>query len=320
MNYHRMTPADRYRIEGYLQSDLSIRAIARKLNRSPSSISREIKSFERNGRYRAEFAINKSVKLRWKNKRRFKIHSRLKKLVTEKILIDWSPAQISAWLKTKDIALSKQTIYRFIEREKKTDNTLTKHLRILRKERQDRKKPAWKPPSERLTKRTWIDERPKIVNKRSRLGDFERDTVFGKINGPLLLTLVDRTSRYAKIEWVEKKCSILIHEATVRALKNEVLHTITNDNGTEFVKHEMTAEALKTKIYFSRAYRSWERGTNENFNGLLRQYFPRRKCIGRPTRRELDRIEKLINSRPKKVLGWKTPLEVHRLKRSQVLR
>lgn len=317
MKYHRVTPADRYRIEAGLQSGFSIREIAKNLKRSPSSISREVSrnAFKRS--YEAERANALRAERKKLSRRQLKIRGSIRKKVVAKILSDWSPEQISASLNRE---ISKQTIYRFIERERKCGNTLIKHLRILRKERHDRKRVTWVAPSERLTRRRWIDERPKVVDKRVRIGDFERDTVFGKLNGPLLLTLVDRSSRYAKVEWVEKKCSKLVHEATVRALKREIVRTITNDNGTEFARHELTAKKLKTKIYFSKAYRSWERGTNENFNGLLRQYFPRKRCIGKPTRAELNRIETLLNTRPKKVLGWKTPLEVHRLKRSKVLR
>ena len=320
MNYHRITPADRYRIEASLQSNFSIRRIAKKLNRSASTISREIRTNTFFGRYVADDACRLSGRRRIAAKKKLKIRGRLRNAIVNKILADWSPEQISVWLKSRNQSVSKQTIYRFIERERKVGNKLIKHLRILRKERHDRKRSTWVPPSERLTRRTWIDRRPKVVERRVRIGDFERDTVFGKLNGPLLLTLIDRTSRYAKLEWVERKCSRLVHEATVRALKNEIVHTITNDNGTEFVRHEQTATALKTKIYFSKAYRSWERGSNENFNGLLRQYFPRKKCIGKPTRAELKRIERRLNTRPKKVLGWRTPLEVHRSERSKVLR
>ncbi len=320
MSYHRITPADRYRIEAGLQSGFSIRAIAKELKRSPSTICREIRLNAFKRKYLADVAIRRSRKKSALPKRRFKVHGRLKEAILGKLLCNWSPEQISASLKARGKKISKQTIYRFIERERKSGNNLMKHFRLLRKERHDRKRATWVPPGKRLTKRSWIDERPKVVEKRKRLGDFERDTVFGKLNGPLLLTIVDRTSRYAKLEWVEKKCSILVHKATVRALKNEIVNTITNDNGTEFVKHEKTAKALKTNIYFSKAYRSWERGTNENFNGLLRQYFPRKTCIGKPTRAELKRIERQLNTRPRKVLGWKTPLEVHRLLRSKVLR
>src|ERR1700722_1689296 len=174
MSYHRITPADRYRIEAGLQSGFSVRAIAKKLKRSPSTISREINRPVRQKRYEAEVAITLSAKLARQNKRAFKIEGPLKNLISKKILGDWSPEQISVWLSTRDQAVSKQTIYRFIERERKIGNKLMKHLRILRKEGHDRKRSTWKPPSERLTKRTWIDKRPKIVEKRERLGDYER--------------------------------------------------------------------------------------------------------------------------------------------------
>lgn len=320
MTYQRMTSADRYRIEADLKSGLSLRSIAKRLKRSASSISREIKRNRGPAYYCSETAIKKSKCRRAKAHRSYKIKGQLKRLMLNKLKANWSPEQICAWLKKKKIELSRQTIYRYIERERRAGNRLVQHLRLLRRERHDRKRATWIPPSERLTKRTWIDRRPKVVDKRSRLGDFERDTVFGKINGPLLLTIVDRKSRYAKLEWIPRKCSRLIHKATVRALKRETVRTITNDNGIEFVKHEQTAKALGTKIYFSRTYRAWERGTNENFNGLLRQYFPRYKCIGQPTRAKLKWVERQLNTRPRKILGWKTPAEVHKRNRSKVLR
>jgi len=165
-----------------------------------------------------------------------------------------------------------------------------------------------------------IDDRPQVVEKRRRLGDVERDTMMGTWNGPFLLTVVDRTSRYAKIAWIRRKCSTLVHQATVNLLRNEPVQTITNDNGTEFSKHRLTTKALGAQVYFSRAYRSWERGSNENLNGLLRQYFPRRMNLGNVTRAQIKHAEHQLNNRPRKCLGYRTPSEVHHELKRQALR
>lgn len=320
MGYRRLTLKDRYQIEAYLESDLGVREIAEKLGVCASSISRELR--RRKGEYSADKAQDLALKAR---SRRYlkclKIKGRLERNVRRKLKKEWSPEQIAGRLKLDGgQAVSQQTIYRYIARKKLNGDPLWKQLRILRKQRKDRTKISWKPHPEPLKERVFVKDRPKIVEKRKRLGDVERDTVFGKANGPLLLTIVDRKSRLVRLEWLPKKSSHLIHKATVRALKGQAVKTITNDNGTEFAQHHLTAKTLNTKIYFSHSYRAWERGTNENLNGLLRQYFPRKKNIGYLSRRELKKIEHRLNSRPRKCLGYKTPLEIHSGKSGQVLR
>ncbi len=313
MVYRRLALRDRYQIDAYFKSGIGVREISRRLSVSPSTISRELRKMS--GQYNPEEShqlarqaalVRYQTRKKVKPKVQHKIEYRLKKL--------WSPEQIAADLKT----VSHQTIYRFIRFEKPE---LKKYLRILRRERKDRTKENWKKAPDPLGKRTFIDQRPKIVERRKRLGDLERDTVLGKVNSTRLLTIVDRRSRLIRIALIKQKSSDLIHKETLRLLRGEKVHTITNDNSTEFARHAKTARALKAKVYFSKAYRSWERGTNENTNGLLRQYFPRRRDIGNPTQRELRRVERSLNTRPRKCLGWKTPLQVHtKLKSGRVLR
>jgi IS30 family transposase len=311
MGYRRLALKDRYQIEAYLQSGFSLREIAKILNFSPSTLSREIRKAKH---YNAEFA-QRIAKRRGLSRyaTRLKIKGKLKKVICSELLKDWSPEQITGRMKLKGkVCVSHQTIYRFIAREKLSGGNLFKHLRILRKEGKDRSKIKWRPHPEVLKGRRFIKERPQIVETRKRFGDLERDTVFGKANGTLLLTIVDRKSRLLRLKWLKKKCSKLVHKATISALRGEQIKTITNDNGTEFAQHHKTAKTLNAKIYFSHAYRSWERGTNENINGLLRQYYPRKKAIGYPTKREVRMIERRINTRPRKGLGYLTPLEVHK--------
>lgn len=313
MGYRRLAPKDRYQLELLSQSDLSVREISKRLGFTPSTISRELR--RSSGQYNAESAeleAKQNSVARYQNRR--KIKAKLQEKVERRLKKLWSPEQIAADLK----CVSHQTIYRFIKNEKPE---LRVHLRILKKKFKTVLKKQGRSSPEPLGKRVFVDERPKIVEQRIRLGDYERDTVLGKVNSTRLLTVVDRRSRLIKLALIKTKSSELIHQETVRLLRNEKVHTITNDNSTEFAKHDKTAKALKAKVYFSKAYRSWERGTNENLNGLLRQYFPRRTEIGTPSRAELKRVERSLNTRPRKCLGWRTPLQVHTaLKAGQVLR
>lgn len=312
MGYRRLAPKDRYQLEVYLQSGFGVREISKRLKVAPSTISRELKRLS--GEYNADHAQADAKKVRaTRYQTRKKIKGVLKLKVERRLAKLWSPEQIAADLGM----ISHQTIYRFIKNDKPQ---LKAHLRVLRKQRRDRTKPSFGTNREFVRERKFIDQRPKVVELRMRLGDFERDTVLGKLNSTSLLTIVDRRSRLLKLALIEKKSSELIHRATVHLLKNEVVHTITNDNSTEFARHKETAKELKTQIYFSKAYRSWERGTNENTNGLLRQYFPRKTEIGYPTKQELKRIAHQLNTRPRKCLGWKTPLQVHKELSGQVLR
>lgn len=304
-----------------MKSGLSARAVARQLNVAPSTISREIKRAAVNG-YRAKTAHSRAAKRRRpRYAKRYKITGDLELFIRKRLKEDLSPDQIVERMKHDGShwQISYRTIYRFVDRMKKAHDGLWRHLRILRRERKDRKKPNWRPGKEFLSKRRSIDDRPKIVEERARLGDVERDTMLGKFNGAVLLTIVDRTSRYVWIAKVAKKNSEQMHRATVRLLKGEKVHTITNDNGNEFFRQERTEKALNTTVYFSNPYSSWERGTNENTNGLLRQYFPRETPIDGISHQRIRQVQKLLNNRPRKCLGYLTPLEVHR-KLRRVLR
>jgi IS30 family transposase len=318
--YRRLTPGNRYQIEALLNSGQSLRFIARQLGCSASTISRELDK----GCWRGETDYLAADAQRVTQSLLHAIHQSTRKIRAEtesyirsKLKLDWSPEQICGRMsllkmKTK---VSYPTIYRYLERNR----TLRKHLRILRKKRKDRKAPQWRPHWFMLD-RVPIEKRPKIVEARKRLGDYERDTVLGKRGGPALLTMVDRTSRLLKLAWVPKSTAEHIHRATVSHLKREPHHTITNDNGFEFMYHAKTSKALRVPIYFNRAFHAWERGTNENTNGLLRQYFPKKHDIGQLTWKQINTIEKRLNRRPRKILGYQTPLEVHTKMKSSVLR
>ena len=160
--------------------------------------------------------------------------------------------------------------------------------------------------------RVGIEYRPLIVETRSRIGDWEADTVFGRQSQAPLLTLVDRRSRYCVIAPLQSKQAKHVGERMVTALSalNTQVHTITSDNGKEFAQHKAVSQALRADFYFARPYASWERGTNENTNGLLRQFFPKQHDFNSITQGEIEQAMHLLNNRPRKCLGWLTPNEV----------
>lgn len=309
--YQRLTPKHRYQIELLKGKGVKNADIARDLGVSRSTITRELKFCFRN--YRADEAIKRARKnaLRRSDANR-KITGRVKEHVDFLVLNDWSPEQAENTIKkeTKTF-ISLRTIYRYIERDKLEGGKLKSHLRILRKQRKDRKKPKYRSYQGLVRNREPIANRPEIVERRTRIGDYERDTVLGKRGGAALLTIVDRKTRYVHLAILPRNGAEFAHQATVRLLKKQKVETVTNDNGTEFAFHMRTAEELKAPIYFSRSYRAWERGTNENTNGLLRQYFPKQKAIPRLTESELLKIQNKLNRRPRKCLGFKTPYELY---------
>lgn len=314
MGYLRLTREDRYQIQALVTSGMSLRKISRQLQRHPSTILREVRKVSINNYYSAYKAHAATTRMRRRARTELhRIKGELELHIREKVAMDWSPEQISGRMQlTNKTSIPFVTIYRFIERDKAAGGVLWTHLRILRNPRNGKRPATWKPWSFQPD-RVNICERPKIVEERKRLGDFERDTVLGKRGKSVLLSIVDRTSRRLKLGWIEKSTGDAIHFDTVRLLKNETTHTITNDNGFEFLRHRQTAKALSTRIYFANRYRSWERGTNENTNGLLRQYFPKKKDIGQPTRKYIEAIAERINSRPRKMHGYRTANEIHQL-------
>lgn len=313
MGYLRLTQVDRYQIEALITSGLGIREISRQLKRHPSTVLRELrKGFGPNNQYSAQRSERITKKHRHRGHPEMRrIQGEIQSYVLAKLSLDWSPEQITGRMRLEERdSISHATIYRYIERDRVAHGQLWRHLRILRKAGRDKKRVTWKPKLY-LPDRVNIDQRPKIVEKRLRLGDYERDTVLGKRGKSVLLTAVDRTSRLLKLALVKKNTGDAVHSATVSLLRNEPLHTITNDNGFEFIRHRKTTQKLSAQVYFNNRYRSWERGTNENTNGLLRQYFPKKTDIGYPSRRAVNAIARRINTRPRKTLGFRTPLEIH---------
>jgi IS30 family transposase len=231
-------------------------------------------------------------------------------LITENIKREWSPDQIQGRLRSEGIAMvCATTIYGFIWQDKISGGDLHKHLR--------HRKPYKKRTGSADTRgqiigRISIDERPAIVDEKVRLGDWEADTVIGKGHKGVLVTLADRVSKKTLIAQVPSKHAEVVTDAIINLLlpEKEQLHTITFDNGKEFAYHAKIKKALGVDNYFAHPYHSWERGLNENHNGLIRQYLPKGMPLDKVTNDEIILIQNKLNNRPRKLLGYKTPNEI----------
>lgn len=304
----------RYTIQVLLEQDFSKSDIATVIGKNKTSIYRELKrnSDKRNSKYTADLATKK-CKERHKNKNK-KNHftDEIKQKVEEKIKEDYSPEQITGYFKKEGIAcVSHERIYQHIWQDKKKKGNLYTHLRTQGKKY--RKRGASKDKRGQIIGRVDIENRPKIVEEKIRFGDFEIDLVIGKNHKKAILTANDRATGFTKIALLESKSAEEVKEKTIEILKNwkPFLETITSDNGKEFAKHLEISKELEVDYYFAKPYHSWERGANENYNGLLRQYFPKDYDFNLITEKKLKYVEKKLNNRPRKKFGYLTPNEVY---------
>jgi IS30 family transposase len=314
MGYTHLTREERYQIFSLQKAGLNPPSIARELGRHRSTIARELKrnlvfdpKIPGYSPSRAHDLARYRVIRRAFSKR---ISHETWQAVQQQLRERLSPEQISGRRARQGLEpVSHESIYRHIWTDKKKGGALWTWLRG--KLRRGRRYRAYRSRGQ-IIGRVGIEHRPAVVERRSRRGDYEIDTVFGKRNKATLLTIVDRRSRRLIIEKVASKHSHPVAVALVRALRGtgKPVHTITSDNGKEFAYHRQIAQALKAKFFFARPYASWERGTNENTNGLLRQYFPKDRDFSTITQKEIDFAAQQLNHRPRKTLGFRTPHEV----------
>jgi IS30 family transposase len=313
--YRQLTYEDRVYIDVLNFQRKSRREIADSLRVNRSTITRE---FQRGCSskggwghcYRAELAEKAKRMAAARRGRPSKIHGELEKYITERLKLKWSPEQISGRLtlegKTK---ISYETIYGFIKRDRDEGGQLYLNLRHGRR----RRKKRFSIPRIRadILNRKKIEDRPVVINKRERIGDWERDLVFGNSKRAAILTAVDRKSLLTVIRKVENKSPSEISRVTAEIFGSGIFacHSITNDNGFEFRFHERESLTLGVPIYFTNPYSSWEKGTNENTNGLIRQYFTHQTNMEEFTNENAKEIEEALNTRPRKKLGFRTPKE-----------
>jgi IS30 family transposase len=230
--------------------------------------------------------------------------------IETQLRLDWSPEQVSDWLqRTGRATVSHERIYQYVLTDKKAGGTLYKHLRC---QKQRKKRYGARERRGQLADRISIEARPTIVAQRSRLGDWELDTIIGKGYKQAIVSLTERKARLTLIAKVERKTADLVATTIVRLLRPHAkqVHTLTADNGKEFAQHKSIAKNLEADFYFAHPYASWERGTNENMNGLIRQYFPKHRDFRTITEEEIQRVMTRLNNRPRKCLGYRTPNEV----------
>lgn len=308
-SYKQLIRGQRYQIEALLKTGHNQTEIATTLGVHKSSISRELKRNRGLRGYRPKQAQRFSD-----NRRQEKVQTRIapetwnwvKRLLRE----DWSPEQISNWLAIEKIShISHEWIYSYVYLEKRRGGNLHNHLRC---QKVRRKRYGSHDRRGQLKNRISIEQRPKIVEQRSRIGDWEVDTVIGKLGGSVLVTLAERKSRLSIIALAPDKTAQSVKDAILAALRSiaERVFTLTYDNGKEFAHHVEIAKTLDAQGFFAHPYHSWERGLNENFNGLIRQYLPKKTDFQSLTQKDIQSIMDKLNNRPRKCLGFKTPNQV----------
>ena len=308
-HYSQLTLEKRYGIYTLLKTGHNQSKIAEVVGVHKSTINRELKR-NRGGRgYRPKQA-NAFAEDRHRAKVCFRIDGNTWAFVERLICKEWSPEQISGWMKVNmDIAVSHEWIYQYVLKDKLAGGSLYLHLRCKKKRK---KRYGSNDRRGNLINRVSIDERPDIVDRRNRIGDWEADTIIGKAHKQAIVSLTERKSGLALVYKVDRRTK----ENTESAMKqllysiSDQVHTITSDNGKEFGNHEKIAKGLKCNFYFAHAYSSWERGTNENTNGLIRQYFPKNRDFRTITDKELIHAMKRLNNRQRKRFGYKTPNQV----------
>lgn len=308
-----LTLVQRYQIESYRNVGSSISEIANFLGRDKSVVSREIKrnADQRSGLYKAALA-DKKAQSRHKDKfKKITLTAEIETNMLYYLTKDYSPEQIVGRAKIDNVNMvSTERIYQYIWENKRGGGLLFKHLRT--KGKKYKKRGHLKDKRGLIVGRVDISKRPAIVEKKCRLGDFEIDLVIGKDHKGALLTINDRASGILFMGKVESKEAILIQQKTIELLQDwkPLIKTITSDNGKEFANHQEISEKLEIDYYFAKPYHSWERGANENLNGLIRQYFPKKSNFENITEQEIEKVINILNNRPRKRFGYKTPNEI----------
>ena len=308
MHYTHITSEQRYAIYVLLKAGCSQTLIAAIIGVNKSTVSREISRNSGQRGYRPKQADQRAGERAHTATKHIRFTVALKKTVTELLKSGWSPEQISGWLRThKKAFVSHETIYQFILDDYAAGGELYTYLRRQHKKRRKRIKNNDR--RGRIPNRVSIDQRDPIVDTKERVGDWEIDTIIGKNHKGALVTAVERTTKLSCIRHVAKKEAALVADALIDMLMpyKEFVHTITSDNGKEFSEHQRIAHALSAKFYFAHPYCAWERGLNENTNGLIRQYFPKKTSLAEVETQYVLHVQDALNNRPRKLLNFETP-------------
>ena len=308
MSYTQLTQEQRYQISALLKMGHKRTEISEVIGTHKSTVSRELGRNCGLRGYRPKQAHHKALCRR--NHSRVRILPETWELIETKLRLDWSPEQISGWLSRHHaIQVSHEWIYQYILVDKQVGGDLYRHLRCQKKRR---KRYGSYDRRGKLPNRVSIEERPAIVEQRQRIGDWEVDTIVGKGHHQAIVTLTERKSRFSLLSKVKQRTADQVRKALIDMLLpvSDHLHTLTADNGKEFAEHERVAHELQVDFFFAHPYAAWERGANENMNGLVRQYIPKKRNFASVTTVELIQIMKLLNHRPRKCLDFMSPFEV----------
>lgn len=315
MSHRQFSKEERIQLEAYLQAGFDQKECASRLERSESTISREIwrNGDPETGHYDARAAHQRTCKRRRKPDKKLKKDPELAQSITDMIISKhWSPDEIAGIMneEKKKKIIHFITIYRWIYSERRE---LIPFLRHGKKYRWRRKSGTKIRERQReLAKKRWIHERPAVIEKRKRIGDWEGDTVVGSEKTERIATYVDRKSGYLVARRTTAKAQDFRIQTKIafKKIPKKKKRSCTYDNGSEMAEHELIERDTGMTIYFAHPYSSWERGTNENTNGLLREFFPKKTAFANVTQRELDHVVKLLNNRPRKRLNYQTPAYV----------
>jgi IS30 family transposase len=305
MTYKHLSQTERYQIYALMKAGQNLKTIAQILGRHKSTIGREILRNSGLRGYRPRQADILCQQRAHASRNAPQIDQGTRALVAERLSLQWSPEQIAA-----SLPVSHETIYQHVYADKARGGSLWKHLRCQKKRR--KRYASGKSRRGQIIGRRPIAERPASVETRSQVGHWEGDTVIGAGHKQAIVTLVERKSGFAVLSLVTRKTSNLVSQAIITSLTPlaQRVRTVTYDNGKEFADHAVVDDALNSTAYFADPFASWQRGSNENFNGLLRQYIPKKRPLSTVTSEELKMIQDRINHRPRKRLGFKTPYEV----------
>lgn len=311
--YRHLTYDLRCQIYALLKRGFSQKQMAKDLQIDQSTISREIRRNKGQKGYRYKQAQEKAIERR-KNasSKPCKMTPNLTMFLEQTLCKkQWSPEQLSGYIKKEmGISISHESIYQYIWDNKHKGGTLYKHLRCNGKKYNKRQNKS--AGRGLIPNRVGIEHRPAIVEQKERVGDFEIDTIIGAKHQGAIVSLVDRKTKLTRLGLLSRYTAEETKDAIIKLLTpiKEHVHTLTADNGKEFAKHVDITEALQANVYFANPYHAWERGLNENTNGLVRQYFPKNYDFTTLTIEQVIHVEYLLNTRPRKSLEYKTPIEV----------
>jgi len=309
--YAQITTEERYIIAHLKRKGSSKAEIARQVGRHRSTISREVKrNSNSRGVYRSSKASEKANGRRSRTRKKPQFSKEDYSIIEELLRKKWSPEQISNYLRIEGrMLISYETIYRHLWRDKRLGGELYKHLRHAMKRR--RKRYGSHDSRGVMAGKRPLEQRPRSAENRSRKGHYEMDTVMGRGSKHCIMTIVDRKTGYLHIRKLRRRATEEVNAELLKIIEkgSPLFKTLTADNGTEFHQFRQVEEATGVLFYFAKPYHSWERGSNENANGLIRQYLPKTEPMTKLTQVECDKIATELNERPRKRHGYKTPME-----------